>query len=199
MVNTFIRIPKSGSTSLMAAIAQVTPNFDNRHLTVKQILEDGQEHSFYCIIRDPLQQYVSTYYYAKGFVEQNLDFSDTPQPMLEAFLEHMQVIRQTTSLEEYLLNAPNNDFLGKYLSRLDPSELLCIGHVDQMYETRALFNKVIGLPIVPLWLKKGPMRQNGPYTVEKSVKDRFISNNELEYHLYNKSLYLFDQFLKNYL
>jgi len=197
----FIRIPKSGSTSIMASIAKInfaqhTPNFEMRHLTVEEIKKDGQEHNFYTVIRNPLQQYISMYYQAKGFVEQNLDFSDTPQPMLEAFIDHMKVVRETDSLEEYLLNAPQNAFLGKYLSGMSPTDLACVGHIDFMDETRYLFNKVVGLPVVPVWLKRNPLREKDIYEVASSVGFKFSMRNELEYDLYTQAWHHFNN-LKN--
>lgn len=194
MVKTFIRIPKSGSTSIIAAINQIDPNHDNRHLTVSEIRQDGQEHLFYTMIRDPLQQYVSTYYYAKMFVEQNLDFANTPQPMLQPFLEHMSIIRQTTCLEEYLLIGPSNAFLGKYLFGLDPKELICVGYLEDMDTSRRLLNEIVGLPILPVWLKKGPV--DGPYTVADSVVNEFKEKNFLEYELFESALEHF-HFLKS--
>jgi len=190
MVKTFIRIPKSGSTSIIASLAMTDAKYQRDHLTVAQMLSDGEHHSFYAIARDPLSQYTSMYYYAKGFVERNLDFSDTPQPMLYAFLEHMKVIRQTTSLEEYLLNAPNNAFLGKYLSGMSPYDLLCVGLFDRFDESLELINKITGITMYPAHLKKNDYT---PDPVSGDVLARFMSNNELEYDLYRQCVDYFNK------
>jgi hypothetical protein len=190
MVKTFIRIPKSGSTSIMASLAQTDAKYKRDHLTVAQMSSDGEQHEFYAIARDPLSQYTSMYYYAKGFVEQNLDFSDTPQPMLYAFIEHMKVIRQTTSLEEYLLNAPNNAFLGKYLSGMSPYDLLCVGLFDRFDESLKVIENVTGITMYPVHLKKNDYT---PDTVSGDVLARFMSNNELEYDLYRQCVDYFNK------
>jgi len=189
---TFIRIPKSGSTSVMASISKISDNYEKRHLTVKEILLDGQEHKFFTMIRNPIQQSVSMYYQSKTYVDQNLDYSDTPQPMLPPFIEHMNVIRQTDGLEEYLLSAPTNAFLGKYLSGMDPLDLAVVGHVDFMEKTRALFNASMGFSVNPFWLKKNPLREKDFYGVSHATTLKFKSRNELEYSLYYKSLDVFN-------
>lgn len=190
MVKTFIRIPKSGSTSILASVINTDAKYKKDHLTVAQMLSDGEHHSFYAIARDPLSQYTSMYYYAKDFVERNLDFSDTPQPMLYAFLEHMKVIRQTTSLEEYLLNAPTNAFLGKYLSGMSPYDLLCVGLFDRFDESLKVIENVTGIPMSPVHLKKNDYT---PDPVSSDVLAKFMSNNELEYELYRQCVDYFNK------
>lgn len=187
MVKTFVRIPKSGSTSYTASLSQTNINYDKRHLTIKQLLENGSNQKFYCFVRDPLEQYISMYYYAK-----NLDPSPD-QPMIDAFLEHIEVIKHCRSLTDYLLNAPHNAFLGKYLSGVNPNELICIGRTDKFEESLNLISKIVGIPVFNVWLKKNS------YTVEDlsfGIVDKFMSNNELEYELYLKSLEHYNK-LKN--
>ena len=193
VVKTFIRIPKSGSTSIIASISQANVRYSRDHLTASEILADGDKHEFYAIARDPLKQYISMYYYAKGFVEQNLDFSDTPQPMLYAFLEHMSVVRQTTCLEEYLLNAPRNDFLGKYLSGISPYDLLCVGRLDRFDESIKMIEKVTGITMYPAFLKKN---NYVPEKISDSAIAKFMSNNEFEYDLYGQCLDHYDNLKK---
>lgn len=191
VVKTFIRIPKSGSTSFAASLSRAIPNYDPRHLTVKDILADGQERKFYCFVRDPLQQYISMYYYAKNLPTSPI--SDDKYKIMDAFMEHINVVQQTKSLSDYLMHAPQNAFLGKYLSGLDPSELACVGRLDRFDESLVLISKIVGIPVVNTWLKKGS------YTAEDlsfGIVDKFMSNNELEYGLYRKSLEHYDK-LKN--
>lgn len=190
MVKTFIRIPKSGSTSILASVINTDAKYKREHLTVAQMLEDGEQHEFYAIARDPLSQYTSMYYYAKDFVERNLDFSDTPQPMLYAFLEHMKVIRQTNCLEEYLLNAPTNAFLGKYLSGMSPYDLLCVGLFDRFDESLKVIENVTGITMYPVHLKKNDYT---PDPVSSDVLAKFMSNNELEYELYMQCVDYFNK------
>jgi hypothetical protein len=190
MVKSFIRIPKSGSTSIIASLANTDAKYKKHHLTVEQMLADGEQHEFYTIARDPLSQYTSMYYYAKGFVKQNLDFSNTPQPMIYAFLDHMKVIRQTTSLEEYLLNAPTNAFLGKYLSGMSPYDLLCVGLLDRFDESLKIIKNVTGITINPVHVKKNNYT---PGPVSSDVLAKFILNNELEYELYRQCVDYFNK------
>ena len=188
---TFIRIPKSGSTSLMVSIGASDPNFNHRHRTVKEILQDGKDHKFYTMVRDPLEQYCSMYYYAKDMI--GLDIKENP--MMEAFIDHVEAVKKYPDLEEYLLHAPPNAFLEKYLSGLNPEELVCVGRLDRFEESLELITKIIGIPTLNVWLKRN--YKNIPYTVSESTKSIFIKNNEHEYMLYNKSLLYFNK-LRNY-
>lgn len=192
---TFIRIPKSGSTSMMASISQVYPYSDNRHLTVSEILEDGKDHKFYTVIRDPLQQYCSMYYFLKNRED---EVYNPDNFMLIPFVEHMDIIKQTNSLNEYLVNCPENAFLGKYLSGISPLNLESIGHLDHMDDTRKIFNIMLKLPIAPVWLKKNPC-VNGRYFVEKNIIIKFLKRNELEYDLYRQGYEYFNNLRKSYL
>lgn len=185
MNSVFLRIPKSGSTSILASILRVQPNFDSRHKTVDEI---GKNHKFFTMIRPPLQQYCSTYYFLKN-IDQNV--YDEKNFMLTPFIEHMNVINQVNTIEEYLLNCPKNAFLTKYLCGLSPYDLESVGHVDYMHETRQIFHVMYNFPILDIWARKNPDKMDN-YVVSFSIEEQFKLRNEVEYDLYCQAL---DHFL----
>lgn len=201
VVNTFVRIPKSGSTSFVEALYKIDPEYDGRHLTIDELVQTypDKDHRFYYFIRDPLEQYTSMYYFLKGTVEKQgalPPFSSKAGELRNSVYEHHKAIRDSSCLGEYLINAPRNTFLGKYLSNMEPKDLLCVGRLDRFEESLSLISKIVGVNAENVWLNKNLYTAD---VLPKDVIDIFMSNNALEYELYAKSLEHYDRLVKNYL
>lgn len=199
---TFLRIPKSGTTTIVESINKKYGDFPIKHATVDQLLEMQQGLQFFTMIRDPLQQYCSMYYHYKAMIDDpeypaNL-YNARGNPKYDP--DQLESVLKSNTLEEYLLNSPQNAFLGKFLCGLSPYSLICVGHVDHMDDTYKLFNKILDLPITPGWLRRNPNRKdNNPYTVDNSILEQFKKRNEVEYDLYAQSYEHFNKLRERYL
>lgn len=188
-----IRVPKSGSSTIMHSIGGLDdsrPCVIREHETVDYFNLHGHSHDFITTVRDPLQQYVSCYYYVRN-VHNRFVFENPLEPFANpgSLFQH-RLVALDTSLNDYLMAAPSNDFAAKFFCGAYPSDFAVIGETNQMDATLAVITAVTGISTTPTWMNKNPARPATlqPYYVDPAVAAAFKIRNAGEYDLYYKGL-----------
>lgn len=191
----FIRVPKTGTTTLVRNISPLFhsveyPCLSGEHITHSVLEAHGHGHDYITLVRDPLQMYCSNYYFLKNRLNKQLVAPEyVPDPRL-VLSDHLTPIQQTTSLEDYLLVAPQNDFFAKYFENAVPANFMIVGETNHMQESLGLLTAMTGIGTHYEWANRNPKRQETlqPYYVSPDVAAAFKSRNSLEYELYAKGV-----------
>ena len=194
-----IRVPKSGSTTLLRNLQRARndhPCITHQHRPVSFFAEHGHAHDFITMVRDPLQQAVSCYYYVRNVANAQRMRDPNGQANLGVLAEH-RILSEGMTLDEYLFTAPANDFAGKYFETAQPSDFAVVGVTNEMAASLALVTAITGIPTQERWDNKNPARPETlqPYYVDPAVAAEFKTRNAIEYDLYNKGVEHFE-FLK---
>jgi hypothetical protein len=190
----FVRIPKTGSTTLLQSLKGLTehPCIETQHQTIATMELHGHAHEYFTIVRDPLQQYISCYYFVKNSMNKRTVYRplDAPDLGFGPLGGHQLAIASTNGLAEYLLNAPIDDFTSKYLSGTLPADMVVVGEVTEMGASLALISAVTGISTHLAWENRNPARQATlqPYYVDPAVVAAFKVRNAGEYELYAKGV-----------
>lgn len=196
-----IRIPKSGSTTIANNLDQIRnqhPCLSRVHFSTAYFEGHGHSHDYIGMVRDPIQQYISAYYYIKNIRAQNVVAEGNRKNVLP---ELAAVVDATNSLNDYLLNAPINDFAVRYFGVIQPSDFFFIGTVNEMEASLAVLGAMAGFSPINVWSNKNPARPQTlqPYWVPNDIAQQFMARNELEYEMYFKGLEKFNQLKGQYL
>lgn len=193
----FVKIPKTGTQTIEDSLRPVfveNPCLTSMHLTVEQFSSHGHAHDFITMVRDPLQQYISAYYYTKNKMNAAAIGAPPTDGRPRVLREHRLVISATASLEEYLLNAPVDDFLVKYTAGTTMDDFIFVGETNHMDESLALLTAVTGIPTHSEWANRNPKRPMTlqPYWVPADVEAAFKARNAGEYEVYAKGVERFE-------
>jgi hypothetical protein len=201
-----IRVPKCGSTTLAHSLRPLFKSDDYpclapTHNTVGLFLSHDHPHDFVSMVRDPLQLYCSAYYYVRNVAAQGGFYDNLVQGLRKVVLEEHTKIALDTTLEEYLVSAPENDFMTVFFEGIEPKDFLFLGEVNQMQTSLDLFTRITGIPTNYEWANKNPNRPETlqPYWADPSVVSVFKKRNEQEYEVYAKSIEHFNHLKSTWL
>lgn len=206
MNKAFIRVPKTGTTSLINGIREAVdspshPCLTRAHDLATTLLAHDHGHDFITMMRDPLQTSASCYYFVKNRLNiEEFDPSVKAGGRSGVLTVHADLIETGVTLEEYLLQSPANDFFGKFFGPLQPADCAFVGSVDDMVTSFKLLTAITGIPSTWRWSNKNPKRPATlqPYYVSPEVTAAFKERNALEYELYTKGLEQFAALKKRY-
>jgi hypothetical protein len=141
------------------------------------------------MVRDPLQQAASCYYYIRNLSNAQAIKNQNGERNLGVLANH-RLITETATLDEYLLTAPADDFAVKYFDGMQPSEFAVVGETNEMDTSLALITAVTGIKTHSLWENRNPARPATlqPYYVDPVVAAEFEARNAGEYDLYYKGI-----------
>lgn len=191
----FVKIPKTGTQTVEASLDhKANPCLLRAHLTVADFAKHKHGHDFMTMVRDPLQLYISAFYYIKNKKHAEKSGHKPSDGRPRVLQHHGKVIDAVATLEEYLLNAPANDFLSLYTAGTQLSDFIFVGETNHMDESLALLGKILGVTTKHLWKNKNPKRPNTlqPYWVSADVATAFKARNSGEYEVYAKGMERFD-------
>lgn len=202
-----VKVPKTGTTTVVFGYqdlwkSEEHPCLSSAHWTISMWGERHGDHShdFFTWVRDPLQMYCSSYYFLKNRIHRIEHASKSVEEDKHPLYEHSLMLQDITSLEEYLLEAPANDFMPKYFGGSDLKDYVFVGKTEEMSTSLQIFTKITGLPIKDEWRNKNPKRPETlqPYYVPADVAAKFKKRNYQEYEAHAKGLELFEAFKRRY-
>ena len=189
----FIRVPKTGTTSIISSIGQQdiqdNPCLSPQHIPASEFINHDHSHKYFSMARDPLQTACSFYYFIKNINNANRIKLDPNNNFNNMRVQADQVL-SSESLDEYLLNSDPNGFLGIFWDGLPPEDFMFIGDVNNMSDSVKVLSILTGINFKEYWARKNPARPDTlqPYWVEDSVRRAFEAKNTTEYDLYDRAM-----------
>jgi len=191
-----VRIPKTGTVSLLTGmlplmVSDQYPCVTNLHKTTDYFNRHPHDHDFITMVRDPLQQYISCYYFLKN----RAHIAETGRHIHVdgrdgTLRTQRKAVEASTSLEDYLSNTVVGDFAERYFGKVAPESFMFVGETNQMEASIAVLSKMLNMPMQVHWENRNPKRPTTlqPYYVAPSVAAAFKARNASEYDLYERSV-----------
>jgi len=208
----FIHVPKTGGLGLAEYWRSQGTVWCGKHQTLGTLMKHEHEHTYITFVRDPLQTYISFYYFVTRH-HINLYKHHTPQDMPNMHLiwgEHgglqedgnpdMHVKGNAkVSLNEFLENCEPNQMFGHFFAPHGPEAIDFVGYTKEMDKSYDLLAKTTGIIAPKRWININPNKKlNEDYVVNIEI-DAFKKRNELDYEMYHRGIERYNKLCKEYL
>ena len=201
----FVRVPKTGSTSLMQSLFPVISETSGEvclsgvHVPASFYAMHPHPHRLITLVRDPLQMYCSFYWFMKIRLAKK-DFK-TPLAINPAHLENMALLNSGADLGTFLRECPPNQLFPFYYDTIPVSEYFYVGTVDDMKTSMTLLNRMTGIDTSKSMVASnvnGAKPSSGEYPVSAETRSIFESRNAQEYSMHELALTRYSELKAEY-
>lgn len=202
MINVaFIRVPKCATTSLAITLdvmhqCGVINLCSGPGLKTAAVLEQhAHVHQYVTMIREPLQLYISYYWYLKRLNADGKDIAVGPAHIRN----NMPLVLASATQEDWLRDCPKNMMFKHFYDPLTKTDFAYIGVVAQMDRSNDLLNAIIGFRhMTTMDINVNPDKPlSEPYTTTYDP-DLFATQCAQDYAYYNAGLDRFNTLCANH-